>query len=230
MPKATYTIKDWPEEDRPRERLKKYGADKLQDAELLAILLRTGDRGITAIDLARTLMQHFGSFRELDSRSFVEICKINGIGEAKAAQIKAALEIGKRLASEKTKTTPRIICAEDVFNLVGPYLRDGKREEFRIVLLTSRNNLILEKTLFEGGLTESLVSVREVVKEALNHSAASIIFVHNHPSGDPTPSMEDKRITKQLAEACKVVDIKPFDHIIIGKETFFSFADHGIMP
>jgi len=229
MGKTTYTIKDWPANERPRERLMKYGADKLQDAELLAILLRTGDRGVTAIDLARELMRHFGSFRELDSRSLVEICKINGIGEAKAAQIKAALEIGKRLASEKAKVMPRLMCAEDVFNLVGPYLRDSNREEFKIVLLTSRNSLIVEKTLFEGSLTESLVNVREVVKEALNYSAASVIFVHNHPSGDPTPSLEDKRITKQLSDACKLVDINPFDHIIIGKESFFSFAEHGLM-
>ena len=227
--KTNYTIKDWPENERPRERLIKHGAEKLQDAELLAILLRTGDRGATAIDLARELMHHFGSFRELDSRSLTEICKINGIGEAKAAQIKAALEIGKRLASEEAKTMPRLMCAEDVFKLVSPYLRDNKREEFKIVLLTSRNNLIIEKTLFEGSLTESLVSVREVVKEALNYSAASVIFVHNHPSGDPTPSSEDKRITKRLVDACKLVDINPFDHIIIGKESFFSFAEHGLM-
>ncbi|NOZ61821.1 MAG: JAB domain-containing protein [Calditrichaeota bacterium] len=229
MKKTTYTIKDWPVNDRPRERLIKFGADKLQDAELLAILLRVGDKENTAIDLARKLIQHFGTFRELDSRSISEICEINGIGPAKVAQIKAALEIGKRLASEKTKNKPRLMRAEDVFHLVGPYMRDTNREEFKIILLTSRNNLILEKTLFAGSLTESLVNVREIVKEALNLSAASIIFVHNHPSGDPTPSLEDKRITKQLTDACRLVDVRPFDHIIIGKDSFFSFAEHGLM-
>lgn len=229
MTKATYTIKDWPESERPRERLIKYGPDKLSDYELLAILLRTGNRGVTAIDLAHKLMQQFGSFRELDSHSFQEICNLDGIGIAKAAQIKAALEIGKRLASEKARQMPRIMCAEDVYNLVGPYLRDSNREEFKIILLTSRNNLILEKTLFEGSLTESMVNPREVIKAALDHSAASIIFVHNHPSGDPSPSMEDKRITKLLSDACNLVKIKPFDHIIVGKDRYFSFADHGLM-
>ncbi len=229
MKKYTIKIKDWPEHDRPRERLIKYGADKLQDAELLAILLRIGGKKDTAIDLARIMINKFGSFRGLDAKSVRELCEINGVGPAKAAQIKAALEIGKRMAAEQVKIKEKIESCEDVYKLIGPYLRDLNREEFKIILLTSRNNLISERTIFEGSLTESMVNTREIVKEALNASAAGIIFVHNHPSGDPSPSSEDKNITQRLVNASKLVGIKPFDHIIIGKDRYFSFAENGLI-
>lgn len=227
--KFNFTIKDWPEHDRPRERLIKYGADKLQDAELVAILLRVGGVEDTAIDLARKLLNRFGGFRGLDSRSVRELCEINGIGQAKAAQIKAAIEIGKRMVAEQVKRKEKIDSCEDVYKLVGHYMRDLPREEFKIILLNSRNNLILERTLFEGSLCESMVNAREIIKEALNHSAAAIIFVHNHPSGDPNPSSEDKHITQRLSSACKLVGIKPFDHIIIGNNRYYSFAEHGLI-
>jgi DNA repair protein RadC len=229
MEKYSFTIKDWPEQDRPRERLIKFGADKLQDVELLAILLRVGGVEDSAIDLARNLLNRFGGFRGLDSKSISELCEINGIGPAKAAQMKAAIEVGKRMVAEKIKTKEKLESSEDVFRLVGPYMRDLTREEFKIILLSSRNNLILERTLFDGSLSESLVNTREIIKEALNQSAAAIIFVHNHPSGDPSPSTEDKRMTKKLVDACNLVGIRPFDHIIIGKNRYYSFAEHGLM-
>jgi len=229
MEKYSFTIKDWPEQDRPRERLIKFGADKLQDAELLAILLRVGGVEDSAIDLARNLLNRFGGFRGLDSKSVSELCEINGIGPAKAAQVKAAIEIGKRMVAEKIKTKEKLESSEDVYRLVGPYMRDLTREEFKIILLSSRNNLILERTLFDGSLSESLVNTREIIKEALNQSAAAIIFVHNHPSGDPSPSTEDKRMTKKLVDACNLVGIRPFDHIIIGRNRFYSFAEHGLL-
>ena len=229
MTKYTIKIKDYPEHERPRERMIKYGADKLQDAELLAILLRTGDVQHSAIDLARLLINRFGNFRSIDAKSISELCEINGIGPAKAAQIKAALEIGKRMTSELVKIKEKIESCEDVNNLVGPYMRDLNREEFKIILLTSRNNLILERTIFEGSLTESMVNTREIVKEALNSSAAGIVFVHNHPSGDPSPSAEDKNLTQRLVNACKLVGIKPYDHVIIGKDRYYSFSENGLM-
>lgn len=229
MKKYIIKIKDWPEHDRPRERLIKYGADKLQDAELLAIILRTGGVEDTAIDLARILLNKFGSFRGLNAKSISELCEINGIGPAKAAQIKAALEIGKRMASEQVKIKERIDTCEDVYSLVGHYMRDLHQEEFKIILLTSRNNLILERTIFEGSLTESIVNPREVVKEALNNAAAGIVFVHNHPSGDPTPSTEDKNLTQKLVNACKLVGIRTCDHVIIGKDGYYSFVEHGLI-
>ena len=229
MEKYSFTIKDLPEHDRPRERLIKFGADKLQDAELLAIVLRMGGLEDSAVDLARNLLNKFGGFRGLDSKSVSELCEINGIGPAKAAQVKAAIEIGKRMVSEKVKTKEKIEVIDDVYRLVGPYMRNLQREEFKIILLTSRNNLILERTIFEGSLCESLVNTREIIKEALNQSAASIIFVHNHPSGDPSPSTEDKRMTQKLVNACNLVGIKPFDHIIIGDDRYYSFNEHGLM-
>jgi len=229
MKKYILKIKDWPEHERPRERLIKYGADKLQDAELLAIILRTGGVEDTAIDLARILLNKFGNFRGLDAKSVSELCEINGVGPAKAAQIKAALEIGKRMAAEQVKIKEKINTCGDVYNLVGPYMRDLNREEFKIILLTSRNNLILERTVFEGSLTESIVNAREIVKEALNNAAAGIVFVHNHPSGDPSPSTEDKNLTRRLVNACKLVGIRPYDHIIIGKDRYYSFAEDGLI-
>jgi len=192
----------------------------------LAILLRTGGREDTAMDLARILLNKFGSFRGLDAKSVGELCEINGVGPAKAAQIKAALEIGKRMTAEQIKDKVRIDTCKDVYRLVGPYLRDLNREEFKIILLTSRNNLILERTVFEGSLSESIVNPREIVKEALNSSAAGIIFVHNHPSGDPSPSTEDKNLTHRLINACKLVGVTTHDHIIIAGNGYFSFAEH----
>jgi len=158
-----------------------------------------------------------------------ELCEINGVGPAKAAQIKAALEMGKRMTSEQIKIKERIDSGKDVYKLVGTYMRDLHREEFKIILLTSRNNLILERTLFEGSLTESIVNAREIVKEALNNSAAGIVFVHNHPSGDPTPSLEDKNITQKLVSACKLVGIRTCDHVIIGKDDYYSFVENGLI-
>ncbi|MDZ7265640.1 MAG: DNA repair protein RadC, partial [candidate division KSB1 bacterium] len=158
-----------------------------------------------------------------------ELCGISGVGPAKAAQVKAAFEIGKRMAAEQVKSKVKIESGRDVYNLLKHYMRDLDREIFKIILLTSRNNLILERTIFEGSLTESMVNTREIIKEALNNSAAGIVFVHNHPSGDPMPSAEDKNLTQRLVQACKVVGIKPYDHVIIGKEHYYSFSENGLI-
>jgi DNA repair protein RadC len=229
MARYTPKIPDWPEDERPRERLIKFGADKLSDAEILAILLRVGNQETTAIDLARKLLQEFGGFRGIDARSVAELCELNGIGVAKAAQIKAALELGKRFFLEETRIKDKVESSDDVYKIVSPHLRTLGREVFKVLLLTSRNTLIAEKTIFEGSLTESLVSPREVIKEAINHSAAAVVFVHNHPSGNPEPSAEDKRVTQLLKSACQVVGINVLDHIIIGDQGFFSFADKGLL-
>ena len=229
MARYSPKIPDWPEDERPRERLIKFGADKLSDAEILAILLRVGSQETTAIDLARHVLKEFGGFRGLDTKSPAEMCGINGIGPAKAAQIKAALELGKRLFMEDTKTRNKVESSEDVYKIFHPHLRNLDREVFKIVLLTTRNTIIEEKTVFEGSLTESIVSPREIIKEAINQSAASIVFVHNHPSGNPQPSEEDKRVTKHLKAACEVVGIQVLDHIIIGSNDYYSFADSGLI-
>jgi len=229
MARYATKITDWPATERPRERLIKFGPENLSDVEILAILLRTGGVEDTAIDLARHLLKKFKNFRGLDKCTIPELCEVNYIGPAKAAVIKAALEMGKRFFIEKSRVTQRITSSEDVYHLMKPRLRDSTRENFKILLLNGRNHLILEKTVFEGSLTESLVAPREIVKEAVNQSAASIVFVHNHPSGDPQPSQEDKRVTARLRMACDLVGIHVIDHVIIGKESYFSFSDSGLI-
>jgi len=225
------TIKEWPEGERPRERLVKHGAENLSDAQLLAIILRTGDRvdKTSAVDLARILIDKFGNFRELDSASISELQSIKGIGPAKSAQMKAALEIGKRFLRQKTEPKEKIKSVEDVFNYYKPYLRDLKKEVFKVILLDGRNKIIKDVTISEGSLTKSIVHPREVIKEATKESAAALIFVHNHPSGESKPTKDDIEITERLIKACDIVGIRVLDHIIIGANDYYSFADEGLI-
>ena len=225
------TIKEWPEGERPRERLVKHGAENLSDAQLLAIILRTGDRvdKTSAVDLARILIDKFGNFRELDSASISELQSIKGIGPAKSAQMKAALEIGKRFLRQKTEPKEKIKSVEDVFNYYKPYLRDLKKEVFKVMLLDGRNKIIKDVTISEGSLTKSIVHPREVIKEATKESAAALIFVHNHPSGESKPTKDDIEITERLIKACDIVGIRVLDHIIIGANDYYSFADEGLI-
>lgn len=228
MARYTPKIPDWPESERPRERLIKFGAAGLSDAEILAILLRVGNHETTAIDLARHIINDFGGFRGLDSRSVAELCEVAGVGPAKAAQIKAAIELGKRLFLEEAAPQSKVESSEDVFKLVSPHLQNLNHEVFRILLLTSRNAVIADKVMFAGSLTESIVSPREIIKEAINQAAASVVFVHNHPSGDPAPSNEDKRVTSHLKQACEMVGVNVLDHIIVANSKYYSFADSGL--
>ena len=223
-------IKDWPEDERPRERLIKYGAEALSEAELLAIILRTGSGKSTAVDLSRRLLILHGGLRGIDKESIEILCQEKGIGQAKAAQVKAALEIAKRLVQQQAKVNQRINSSEDVYQLVRLRMRDLPREEFHVLFLTIRNDIILEETLFKGSLTESVVSPREIILTATRLGAAAVILLHNHPSGDPQPSNEDKNITKKIVFACKYIDLTVVDHIIIGKDSYFSFADQGVLP
>jgi len=222
-------ISDWPQEERPRERLVAFGPELLTDAEILAIILGSGSSNTTALDLARHLLQISHGFRGLDSKSTAELCQINGIGPAKAAQVKAAIELGKRLFKESSRVQDKIRSSQDVYEVVKAHMRDLSREVFKVLLLTSRNGLLGEKLLFEGSLTESIVSPREVIYLALSEQAASVVFVHNHPSGDPSPSDEDRKITKQLKKACEAVSVSVLDHVIVGKDSYFSFADQGLL-
>jgi len=228
-------IKKWIREERPREMLAKYGAENLNSAKLLAIILRTGSEGVSAEDLARKLLNHFGSLRAIDSASIKELCEIEGIGMAKAAQIKAALEIGKRLLRENAEKKRRISCVEDVvkyvFDYYLPYLRDSKKEFFNVILLDSGNKPIKNIEVSKGGLEASVVDIREIVREASKEGAASIILVHNHPSGEAEPSGEDIRITRRIAEACDLIGVRVLDHVIIGKnrEDYVSFLEKGLL-
>ena len=221
-------IKDWPEDERPRERLIKYGAESLSDAQLLAIILRTGNKDRSAVDLARTLIGKFEDFRSMDSLSVSELCKENGIGTAKAAQIKAAFEIGKRMLSGGSGLKKGFTCSEDVVNYYIPLMKNLKKEIFKTVLLDSKNKILKDvedEIVSKGSLTASIVHPREVFKTAIKESAAAVILVHNHPSGDPSPSREDLEITQRLVKSGEIVGIKVLDHIIIGDGRHFSFLD-----
>lgn len=218
-------IRDWPEEDRPREKLIQYGAERLSDAELLAIILRIGGKNMSAIDLARRILQECNGFRGIDRLEIDELTRVHGIGTAKAAQIKAAMAIGKRLAGQRTGEHVKITSSRDVFELLHLKYRDLKREKFGIIFLTARNRVIGEKVLFEGSITESLVSPREVVREIINAGAAQVVFFHNHPSGEVSPSDQDIQVTATLKAACKTIEVGMLDHIIFGDNSYYSFAD-----
>jgi DNA repair protein RadC len=222
-------IPAWPADERPRERLLLQGSDALSDAELLAILLRTGSATDTALDLARELLSRYGSIRGIDLQPAEVLKTVKGIGPAKACQIKAALELSKRLVQEKWKKNERIQCSDDAFHYLRLRMRDLSSEVFRVLFLTSRHDIIEDQVVFKGSLSESVASSREIILTAVRCSAAAIIMVHNHPSGEPAPSPEDKQITHKIVEACRYVDIKVLDHMIIGRDSYFSFADEGML-
>lgn len=229
---ASYqTIKDWPEEDRPREKLLAKGPHALSETELLAIVLRNGNgsTGESAIDQARSLLNHCGGLKGIDDASVSEICLVKGVGPAKAAEIKACLEIGKRIGSQKWETGQPLHSAEDVYHHFRENLGREKREHFYVVLLNNKNRKIREVKVSEGSLTASLVHPREVYNPVIRESAAGVIFVHNHPSGDPAPSAEDIDITKRLKEVGDVMGVRVLDHVVIGHDRYFSFNDRGML-
>ena len=222
-------IKEWPESDRPREKLLEKGPEALSDAELLAIILRVGDASShkSALDYGRELLSLFESFRKLEEASIQEICTIKGIGLAKAAQIKAALEIGKRFAQEEMRRGEQFQSSAEVFNHYREHLGGLKKEEFHVLLLDAKNRKIKDVRVSEGSLTSSLVHPREVFNPVIRESAAAVILIHNHPSGDPSPSQEDLHITRRLREIGEVMGVRVLDHIIIGKGKYISFVDDG---
>lgn len=226
------TIKDLPEGERPRERLLKYGAENLTDAELLAIIIRTGSRSETAVNLSQRLLlgeKGVNGLRFLVEASIEELGKIKGIGIAKAAQIKAAIEIGKRLASLSQSERPVIKYPGDVRNLLMEEMRYLDKEYFKIILLNIKNQVIHVEDVSVGSLNSSIVHPREIFKIAIRRSSAALILVHNHPSGDPTPSGEDVEITRRLVESGKLLGIDVLDHIIIGDGRYTSLKEKGLI-
>jgi len=219
----------WRPEDRPRERLERVGASQLSTGQLLAIILGVGSEKQTALDLSEKLLQRFGSLRALESASLKEICKIKGIGKAKATRIKACLEIGKRFIQKKDTPTKIILDSKTIFDLYKLSFSSLKQETFVLLVLNSRNQVTKEKEIFRGSLNASMVHPREIFREAIKESACSVVFIHNHPSGDPTPSRADILITERLKETGKVVGISVLDHIIVGEEKYYSFADQGLI-
>lgn len=220
-------IAEWPESERPRERLLREGAEVLSDAHLLAIVLRVGRHDRSAVHVAMELLQQLGGLQGLANRGLDELCQISGIGPAKAAQILAAIELGKRTLSTPLTTGLRITSSQDVFRHFYPRMRDLRRELFKAILLDAKHCVIREITVSEGSLTVSVVHPREVFNQAVRESAAAVLFLHNHPSGDPTPSAEDRALTARLVSAGDILGIQVLDHIVIGDGRYVSFADQG---
>lgn len=219
----------WPKTERPRERLLAKGSDVLSDAHLLAILLRTGRRDSSAVQVAIELLDRVGGLGGLAACGIEELCAIPGVGPAKAAQLKAALALGRRSLAVPMSTGTRISSSGDLFKHFHPALRDVKHELFKVVLLDAKNIVIKEATVSEGSLTLSIVHPREAFALAVRESAAAVIFLHNHPSGDPTPSPEDRRLTDRLVTAGNLLGIRVLDHVILGDGRYVSFADEGWM-
>jgi DNA repair protein RadC len=225
------TIKDWPQDDRPREKLLQKGPQALSDTELLAIILRNGNAstGESAIDHARLLLGQFDGFRGIDEASVTELEKVKGIGPAKIAQMKASLEMARRLGSRKWESGQPLRSSEDVFHHFRHDLEKEKKELFYVILLNNKNKKLREVKISEGSLTASLVHPREVYNPVIRESAAAVIFVHNHPSGDPAPSQEDIEITRRLKEVGEVMGVRVLDHVVIGHDRYFSFSDRGML-
>jgi len=220
-------IKHWPVEDRPREKLLARGAGALSDAELLAILLRTGDTHANAVDHGRLLMAEFGTLRQLAAAGVGDLCKINGIGPAKAAQILAALEIAKRYGEHAFQPGTPLRSSGEIYAHFRERLAGERREVFYAVLLDNKHRKIKDVAISQGSLTASIVHPRDVFAVVVREAAAAVVFVHNHPSGDPTPSKEDLDITRRLRDVGDLMGVRVLDHIVVGNGRYVSFVDDG---
>ncbi len=226
----TYTIKEWPARDRPRERLRAVGASALSVRELVAILVGSGSEGRSAVDVAGDLLRGAGgSLRRLSSSPAGELEAVAGVGPAVSARLAAALELGRRLAREGPTERARIRGPSDVYERCAPAMRDLTHEEFRVLIMNTQHAVTSELTVTRGTLDASIVHPREVFKAAVTESAAAVILVHNHPSGDPAPSPEDRSVTDQLVEAGRVMGIPVLDHVVIGDARYVSFVEAGLM-
>jgi len=222
-------IRDTPKEERPRERFLQEGPKSLSNQELLALLLRTGTKNESVIQLASRLIRTFEGLRLLKDASIEEITAIHGIGEAKAIQILASIEIGRRINSLNNQDRYVIRSPEDCANYCMDEMRFLTQEHFVCLYLNTKNQVLHKQTIFIGSLNASIVHPREVYKEAFRRSAASIICLHNHPSGDPQPSREDIEVTKRLVECGKIIGIELLDHVIIGEQKFISLKEKGYL-
>lgn len=223
-------IKLWPADERPREKLYTHGPRTLSDSELLAILISTGTREFSAIELARKVLGLSGnSLTDLGKLSVKELQAVKGIGEAKAITIAAALEIGRRRASSELTVKPKITTSQQASALFMNLLTDLPHEEFWVAYLTRSNNLIEKFQVSSGGISGTVTDVKIIMKRGIENLASSVIICHNHPSGNAEPSEQDKQITKKIAEAARFVDISLLDHIIIAGQKYLSFADEGLL-
>jgi DNA repair protein RadC len=219
----------WPAAERPRERLRDQGLTALADAELLALQLGSGAPGQSAVEVAREMLATYGSLAEIASRDVSELARQRGVGPAKASRLAAAFEMTRRLRARRPGARTLLATPAAVFAAFAPLMEDLKREVFRVALLDAKNGLLRDYVISEGTLSASLVHPREVFKPAILESAASVILLHNHPSGDPTPSREDIRLTRQLVECARLLDLRVHDHVIVGRGQFVSLAERGLI-
>lgn len=227
--KYPLSIRNWPEDDRPREKLLKNGEQVLSNAELLAILIRTGTAGKSAIDLGRELLNKFKSLRAMSGVDVSEFKEISGLKDAKIAQLKAAIELGRRMMSEEKAFQGVVKSSADVVDFLMPLMRDLKKEVFKILLLDKGNHVSEVIDIDVGTVDRVNPSVRDILMTALKYQSPSMILTHNHPSGNNEPSEADKRLTKDLVKVALAMELRIFDHVIIGENSYFSFADNGLI-
>ncbi len=226
----SFSIKQWNEDDRPREKLLLKGKAALSDAELIAILIGSGNRNESAVDLAKRILNSVdNNINKLVKLNVANLCKFKGIGQAKAISIITALELGKRQRLEEALVLPKMTSSKAVFKIMQPILEDLSHEEFWVIYLNNSNKILKKTALSKGGITGTLIDIRLLFKIAIELTAIGIILCHNHPSNKLQPSNEDLKITKKIKEAGAVLDIKVLDHLIITKIGYFSFADDGIL-
>jgi DNA repair protein RadC len=226
----TTGILHWAEEDRPREKLMLKGKSALTDAELIAILLGSGTRSMTAVDLAKSILARAGNnLNNLAKMTLNDLCKLKGIGEAKAITIISALELGRRRRESEIPRRPKITCSSDLYTLMKPHLLDLPREEFWVILLNRSNMVIKKEMISQGGISGTISDSRMIFKSAIENLASVIAVAHNHPSGNIQPSEADLKLTKNLVQAGKILDIPVIDHLIFTDHAFFSFADEGMI-
>ena len=224
------TVKELPLDDRPREKLLLRGAQNLSDAELVAILLRTGKKGKSVLEIARELISTEGNLAMLATRTVDSLQKVSGIGKDKAATLAAAFELSRRILSQaKWFSNQKVTSPQEIADIFIPLLRDDTKERFIVVCLNSSNKIIKHETISIGNLNSSVVHPREIFKVAIDCSSASIILIHNHPSGNPEPSSEDIRITQKIVESGKILDIPVFDHLIMAGDTYTSFVEKRLI-
>ena len=225
-----FTVKELPPDDRPREKLLLKGAQNLSDAELIAILLRTGKQGKSVIEIARELISNEGNLSMIASKTVDSLQRVSGIGKDKAATLAAAFELSRRILSQsKWLSNKKVTSPQEIADIFIPILRDENKEKFIVVCLNSANKIIKYETISIGNLNSSIVHPREIFKVAIDSSSASIILIHNHPSGNPEPSNEDVSITKKIVESGKIMDIPVFDHLIIAGESYTSFVEKRLI-
>jgi len=225
----SFTVRDLPKTERPRERLIKLGPEALSAQELLALIIARGVSGKSVMNIAQEVLSKFGNIKGVGEATIEQLCEIRGIGPAKAAQILACFEIGKRSNLEPDQKKYDITNPKAVVQAIGASIKNKAKEHFKLIILDSRNKILTITDISLGTLNANLVHPREIFKDAVTHNAASVVLVHNHPSGDPEPSEDDIKITKQLVEAGKIMGIEVVDHLIIGNDSFTSFKEKGIL-